>query len=630
MTKVGLSSSSVPSVSSTRGVRLRQPSTAAGPTITTTTTRAVRRRDGRRLEGRVVDRRTSLLDSSTWAVHSSFSARPQRGGGQDWEAFPGSTTATTPSPTSWSAGSTASYDSFVHVDDSFFSPSPNPYRRALRSSQNPSHPHPFGDLNTSLSDPYLSGWADAPRTNANNNKKSNVSATHSSDASFVSPRRRAVHNDEAFLQQQRAIELQLQHWSFEDDGLGMTAEPMDGEFPNIPTELQSSFLNDNGFTTTDADASWSPATVPSVRSTSPTTSRRRPQAIAMPHLALRINLEQTSVSVASSELSPARTADAYAVPTSSPSPASPRTVAQQRLHLSPSSPERFPNDDSGNDGAALREVQHWRTVVAVAGERNAVERRRARGVPPSLADAWAQVCLGDALLRHLTTEAVGKEATNATDDGIHRRRRPLEVAREAQRAYQAAHRAYSERADRFPRTAHPMRLHMALCMDRLGAALVAEADCCSDISYDGMGAIGQQHHQHPLVRAYTVQLEAFRIRQKILGTYHVDTISSMHGLADLHQRAGDDAEAQRCRWQVYGGRVAVFGPNHPSCAVAAHEIGNGFVRLGALDDALQSYHAALRVYDAMELRNDNPAVRKLLRDVKRLERLERARGYNLR
>ena len=48
-----------------------------------------------------------------------------------------------------------------------------------------------------------------------------------------------------------------------------------------------------------------------------------------------------------------------------------------------------------------------------------------------------------------------------------------------------------------------------------------------------------------------------------------------------------------------------------------------FYLLGEPDNADNFFNIAMEIYDNMELGNENPAVARLLRDMKRLERIER-------
>lgn len=117
--------------------------------------------------------------------------------------------------------------------------------------------------------------------------------------------------------------------------------------------------------------------------------------------------------------------------------------------------------------------------------------------------------------------------------------------------------------------------------------------------------------------------DAFWIRRQKLGVWHVDTVDTMNRIAMVHALAENFSEARRCYWEVFWVRKAIFGAQHPSVAVAAHGLANSFVKLGSLEDGSNFYHIAMEIFDKMGLPSENPAVSKLLRDMKQLEQVHR-------
>jgi tetratricopeptide (TPR) repeat protein len=166
----------------------------------------------------------------------------------------------------------------------------------------------------------------------------------------------------------------------------------------------------------------------------------------------------------------------------------------------------------------------------------------------------------------------------------------------AQRSFQSAYRIF--------RDVHKP-LGVALAMERMGVATMYDA-----------------RDTDALQRAYTVLLEAFRLRQTELGNWHTDTVDCMNWIAKVHMLSNNLHEAQRCYWQVFWVRRAIYGSDHPSCAVSAHDLANCFIKSSNLNDSKTFYRIAMEIYEKMNLPDENPAVARLLRDMKRMERME--------
>jgi hypothetical protein len=294
-----------------------------------------------------------------------------------------------------------------------------------------------------------------------------------------------------------------------------------------------------------------------------------------------------------------------------------------RLSLSSSSPRTADADaagvairsapsqsDSERDRRAIQSVLYCRGIVRLRSEASpdwtvgsaAAAAAAARSPLPSLAAARAHLSLGEALL------------------GVH-------DYPEACKSFQSAYRIFSAHAAGQRDGERRHALSLALCMERMGTATaMLAASAPQDADPDAAGPSSSSTSL--LGRSYTVHLEAFRLRCLHLGPHHVDAVASLNMIAKLHALNNDWPEAQRCLWQVYWARARAFGELHPSCAVSAHDVANVFCHLGLWDDASNFYSVASHAYDTLELPATNPAVRKLRRDMERLERLQQRQVYN--
>jgi tetratricopeptide (TPR) repeat protein len=122
--------------------------------------------------------------------------------------------------------------------------------------------------------------------------------------------------------------------------------------------------------------------------------------------------------------------------------------------------------------------------------------------------------------------------------------------------------------------------------------------------------------------------QAFAIRHAHLGAWHVDTVDTLNQIGNVHMFSGNASQARRCYWEVFWVRKAIFGSNHPSVAVSAHELGNALYSSGLLEDADNFYQIAASIYDTMGMTTSHPCVARLFRNMKRLERVERCISTN--
>jgi len=173
---------------------------------------------------------------------------------------------------------------------------------------------------------------------------------------------------------------------------------------------------------------------------------------------------------------------------------------------------------------------------------------------------------------------------------------------EAEQAFQQAHHIFYK---------YRKPLGMAHALDRVGLACSRQGNAVKTTD-----------------RALQYLSKAFEIRHAELGPWHVDTVDTLNHLATVHLQANHLHEARRCFWEVFWVRKAIFGAGHPGVAVSAHDLANAFLKLGALEDAGNFFNIAMEIYDKMELTNENPAVKRLSRDMKRLERLKQSAGQS--
>jgi hypothetical protein len=574
---------------------------------------------------------------------------------------------------SLSAGSTASVDSFVQL------------LRCGEVEEWEPRDASYSTSSTSFSlDPYLSrrrkpSWARPPSEDPTGENNEAEAATAAKPAPTTSTSvdvrklylrqqqqqqrgRRNFTKEEAdaFARQQRDIELQLQALSVNDDppwahevhvedddtrgheSSSSNDDDDDDEFPDHD-HLQSSFFTaeslrrvrhhegDDGSASGDmdidddaTDALGFPRHLTGIPSPTVAKIRRRADALAAAVNRRQSLLDVTSTSVASFGDDDDDPHNNNNHSKSNASSYSSAKTADAGVHSLPSTSKAA---DSERDRQAIQTVLHWRHVVSLrsqnaprwitastlgaAGPNAAAAAAASRRTNlPSLALAKAHLQLGNALL------------------AIH------EYA-EACKAFQAAYKIFSVQ----PNAASRHILGMALCMERMGVATALAADpvavvpASSSPPRQRRRSINEEVQHDPtfamLVRSYTVQLESFRLRSLHLGSHHVDVISGLNHIAKLHCHNRDWVLALQCLWQVYWARTSVFGPVHPSCGVTAHDVANVFCHLRMHDDAANFYSIASHVYDTLNLPDHNPALKKLNRDVKRLERLEHRQGYNV-
>ena len=133
--------------------------------------------------------------------------------------------------------------------------------------------------------------------------------------------------------------------------------------------------------------------------------------------------------------------------------------------------------------------------------------------------------------------------------------------------------------------------------------------------------VSQEEDLDHCQKAMTALEEAFQIRYDLLGPSHIDTVETLNKIASVHVYLREYSEAYQAYWEVFVTRKAVFGPEHPSVAIAAHALGNVLVKLASTEDAANFFQIAVDIYNKMDLPNKHPAVKRLMQDYKRLDRI---------
>ena len=137
----------------------------------------------------------------------------------------------------------------------------------------------------------------------------------------------------------------------------------------------------------------------------------------------------------------------------------------------------------------------------------------------------------------------------------------------------------------------------------------------------GLAALRFVKSKERLRQAKEALDEAFSIRFHNLGVWHVDTVETYNKIASVHLHTGNLREACRAYTEVYLVRKAIFGTDHPSVAITAHSLANVHLKLSEPEACLAYYKVALDIYSNMQLPTDHPTVERLLKDIKRLERM---------
>lgn len=133
---------------------------------------------------------------------------------------------------------------------------------------------------------------------------------------------------------------------------------------------------------------------------------------------------------------------------------------------------------------------------------------------------------------------------------------------------------------------------------------------------------GILYHRMRLTDAAVSALQmALQLRSKHLGSAHPDTIDTVANLGHACRRLGQIDKARECYRYVQRARRDVFGFYHPSVAVAAHDMGRVEYQLKQFHEAHRWFKCADHIYRTLHVGIPNPAVQRLHRDRRKLQRV---------
>ena len=127
------------------------------------------------------------------------------------------------------------------------------------------------------------------------------------------------------------------------------------------------------------------------------------------------------------------------------------------------------------------------------------------------------------------------------------------------------------------------------------------------------------YSQKQLQQAQQSLNEAFAIRSRQLGVWHVDTVETYNKLAAVYLHLGELVSACQAYHQVFLVRRAIFGMYHPAVAVSAHAVANVYFKLKKVTESSQWYDVASSIYKGIPLSDEHPTVMRLLKDQSRLD-----------
>lgn len=117
--------------------------------------------------------------------------------------------------------------------------------------------------------------------------------------------------------------------------------------------------------------------------------------------------------------------------------------------------------------------------------------------------------------------------------------------------------------------------------------------------------------------------EALRIRHAALGPWNSDVADTLNNIAGLLYGKGETDLARRAYTEVISVRRAVFGSDHPCVAVTATSLGRTCLRQSRLQESIQNFNEALRIYRVcLNLSDTSKPVAQVLKNISRAERLK--------
>lgn len=120
--------------------------------------------------------------------------------------------------------------------------------------------------------------------------------------------------------------------------------------------------------------------------------------------------------------------------------------------------------------------------------------------------------------------------------------------------------------------------------------------------------------------------EAFSLRHKHLGPWHIDTIDSRRSMGNVYSALGRVSEARNCFFEVFWVQKAIFQTYHLTVALSAHDLAKSMAIEGLYDHARNFYKLAWNIYSRLKIPPTNPAVEQLLKDINHLTCLIQSNG----
>ena len=108
--------------------------------------------------------------------------------------------------------------------------------------------------------------------------------------------------------------------------------------------------------------------------------------------------------------------------------------------------------------------------------------------------------------------------------------------------------------------------------------------------------------------------EALRLREKVFGPEHANTLESLGEIANTYEAQGKRAEAADIGRRVLATTEKSLGSDHPAVAAALVNLGAALGNQGKVPEALEMYQRALSIFEHA-LPNDHPFIATLLLNI---------------
>ena len=111
--------------------------------------------------------------------------------------------------------------------------------------------------------------------------------------------------------------------------------------------------------------------------------------------------------------------------------------------------------------------------------------------------------------------------------------------------------------------------------------------------------VNQHYQQGQFKKALPLAEEAFKIRTKVLGAKHQDTLENLNDLAVIYYFLGRLKEALPLSEKGYRLRTEVLGAKHPDTLESLNNLAGIYYSLGRLEEALRLFKTLARTYQAL-------------------------------